>query len=61
LPIGSARASCTPAAPISAQCGERIISREPRSSAIARHATPRAAARFSASRTFMPLVSGSQM
>ena len=61
-PIGSARASLTPgggASPASA-C-DLIISREPRPSAIARQVTPRAAARFSASTTFTPLLSGSQM
>jgi len=40
---------------------ERTMAREPRSSAIARQVTPRAAARFSASTTRRPLPSASQM
>jgi hypothetical protein len=38
------------------QCSERIIMREPRSSAMARQVTPRAAARISASTTLKAVV-----
>ena len=59
--MGKLDATCTPAARIARQCSERIIVREPRSSAIARQFTPRAAVRFKASTTFLPLWSGSQI
>ena len=61
LPIGRAVASRTPAAAMALQCSEPRRMREPSASAIARHATRAPAARFSASTTLSPLVSGSQM
>jgi hypothetical protein len=51
----------TPAARIACQCLERMIVREPRSSAIARQITLRPAARSRASTTLRPLWSGNQM
>jgi hypothetical protein len=59
--MGRPEATRTPAARIACQCSERMIMREPRSSAMARQVTPRAAARFKASTTLLPLLSGSQM
>ena len=61
LPIGRAVATWTPASRMAFQCSEATRVREPRPSAIARQATLRAAARFSASTTLSPLLSGSQM
>ena len=43
------------------QWADSIMMREPNPSAITRQATWRAAARFSASTTLSPLLSGSQM
>ena len=54
--MGRPAATRTPAARISCQCSERIIVREPRSSAMARQVTPRAAARFKASTTLRAVV-----
>jgi hypothetical protein len=50
-----------PASAIRFQCIERISRREPKSSAMARQVTPRAAARSSAATICRPLLSGSQM
>ena len=56
LPMGRPAATRTPAARIACQCSERMIVREPRSSAMARQVTPRAAARFKASTTLRAVV-----